>query len=82
MRIADALRSNAPTDAVLVTGRVATSPEDFDEELYVLIDRFDQRFRWGPCPWPRRGDELPARGDRALVARVDGETWCIAWWPR
>lgn len=65
----------------LFIGRVKEAPDGLDEGVKVIVDSFDTRLEWGPCPWTPRDGEWPGRGDRALVARVQNETWVLQWWP-
>jgi hypothetical protein len=60
---------------------VLQAPASPGEFLRVEVDSQPGRAR--ECPWPPRGDALPAPGDAALVVESDaGELWCVAWWPR
>lgn len=64
-------------------GRLATTPSDMAEKVYVIIPALSTDQRIGPCRWQARDDvSLPARGDRCYVVFDDNqEAWVIAWWP-
>lgn len=81
MRLSEATRPD-PSEATNVVGRIKAAPDTETEGVYVIVDDFDQRFEWGPYPWRPRGDDWPARDDRALVTRVGSERFLVDWWPR
>lgn len=57
-------------------GWAANDLESLDDELYVIIPAFDERHRFGPCPF--LGGELPDRGDRCLVLfNEEREPWAL-----
>lgn len=81
MRIGDVFRT-ADREPQLFLGRIKSGPDSIDEGVKVIVDTFDSRQEWGPCPWTPRGDDWPSTGDRALIARVGTETWVLGWFPR
>jgi len=62
-------------------GKIATEP-DSDGRVEVVTPGFSDDLRHGPCPVMPRGELMPKRGDRCLVAFDEGRRpWVIAWEP-
>lgn len=59
---------------------VLAAPASVNAMLRVEVDAQAGAAR--ECPWMPRGEQLPAKGDAALVVESDaGELWVVAWWP-
>lgn len=77
-----AIANSAPTDVRSLTreGYVSRAPASTSEPLYVILPSFSLEYEYGPCIWHPRGNEIPAKGARCLVAiSEDGEPWVLAW---
>jgi hypothetical protein len=73
------LKRNAPPVArQVVRGRIATTPTNPADDLYVTIQSFDgSRAQFGPCHWAP-AEALPERGDDCLVLFDESdEPWVI-----
>lgn len=63
---------------------VATTPATVNDDVYVLLDGFDEQRRIGPVLGWRTAPEAswPTRGDLALVVEVEqGNYWMLGWEP-
>lgn len=71
----------------LFEGEVAVTVTDPTAGVEVTIPAFNADLTWDPAPWMPRGEDLPAKGDRCLVAFAETddpgepEVWVVAWWP-
>ena len=63
-----------PAAQPIVHARIANTPVNASDELYVTIEAFDgSRVQWGPCPWSP-ASALPERGDDCLVMFDEQDT--------
>jgi collagen triple helix repeat protein len=71
--------TEAPPNAV--EGRIANTPADAADDLYVIIPSFSVRQRWGPCYFAPKAGQLPERDDPCLVVFDEaGDPWVALWW--
>lgn len=74
-------------DARVFEGVVDDDASSLSDEVRVIIPAHDYDQPFGPAPWMPRGDLLPAKGDRCVVALAETddpgepEVWILAWWP-
>jgi hypothetical protein len=63
-------------------GRIASSPTDLADKVYVTLDTIDG-YRFGPCRWQARdASSLPGPGDRCVVVFTETqEPAVVLWWP-
>ena len=75
-------RGTAPASP-FIEGVVANTPADAGDQLEVRLKRFDGgKTRFPMDGWTPRGEDLPTRGDKALVVQSNlGRYWCICWFP-
>jgi hypothetical protein len=58
------------------------APVGLDDMAYVILPDFTTTQRWGPCPWPQRGSQIPAEGDDCLILLDNTDApWIVNWWP-
>lgn len=52
----------------------------------VIVPAFDPEQVYAEAPWPARGTDLPAEGDRCVLVMADTdipgtpEPWIVSWW--
>lgn len=65
------------------TGMIAEDANDFDDAIDVVVKDYSDKFRHGPCRFPRcNGATLPLRGDDCLVAFDENDDpWIVVWYP-
>lgn len=70
----------------LFEGRIANTPSGPGDDVFVLIQEFDEeKHRHGPVRWRAlefNGEHvLPEKGDSCLVAKpsTTGSVWLLAW---
>lgn len=68
----------------LFEGTVAKTATTLSTAVEVRLPGFDGgRARWPVEGWTPRDTQLPARGDRCLVALSDkGRMWMLCWMPQ
>lgn len=61
--------------------KVSKAPGSLTARMSVTVDSMGKQ-QFNRCRWMPRGEDLPAKGDRALVVLDElGDAWVIAWWP-
>lgn len=60
---------------------ISKAPASMSARCSVTVDSMGKQ-QFDRCRWMPRGEDLPARGDRALIVLDElGDAWVIAWWP-
>lgn len=79
---------HSPLSALqLMRGKIANTPSDDADDLFVTIPSYHHSERWGPAPFMPRVDSggnqvLPSQGDECLVGLdEDGDSYVLIWWP-
>lgn len=83
MSVDDLIPETPPVQPQVWAATVLDTAGSLADKVRVLVPGFDGgETAHGPCPWMPRGEDLPTRGDTAIVAIDDeGNEWIVGWWP-